>query len=648
MSSTTEEEKTGDDGQPAVQSSNYDIIRRRLVNQGEDLRERAESLNTRRQDFFGSTQMTVIGQDRIRTENNCIPVDIVAVGGKLLFGYNVFIGLRKTTSVDDVFSLHKFTRSEDEGIVLDHVSQDNSRNFLSDPRFLQDFDDLYTYYKDAHLLQLRRVEGKLLAIFQIGSSLTDVRVLRWGISATGEVTYIDNSGIRDNVLVPPHDFPWTSVGREDHVSGRHPHISIRDKVFVETVGGDLTVKIEDNTEDGQGIYREPVEDQNQALGDAGIHFAELGNLILIRIRPYREEVSRYFVFNTVTQTIARIDAIGQSCVQLPEDHGVIFPGGYVLADGEHRAFDADIAGMRFTEVIRSPNGEDVIYAFYRPKDGRYILLAYNLIRKEVQNPIHCHGYSLFDDGSLIVFRVAGTDPTRVHPMQIWQSPFVSDEYAAAQPTDGSFLSKIGNAELVRGISEALTIVRMVNNQQPTVAIYETLISAVQRTRDSYFWLADEEAENLGHSLEEIARTAELIIDEFVKVTQLKAQAARAITEIEEAQHAILRDIRYDDWQALQRFIDGLGSLRGQRGRLISMREIRYIDQARLSELEEEVVENFDNLSRATVDFLLGEDALSPYRKSLEDLVAEVDTVKDTVQARELREKLDEIGEGLTL
>jgi hypothetical protein len=34
------------------------------------------------------------------------------------------------------------------------------------------------------------------------------------------------------------------------VTGRHPHVSIEDKVFVETVGGDLTIKIEDNTDDG--------------------------------------------------------------------------------------------------------------------------------------------------------------------------------------------------------------------------------------------------------------------------------------------------------------------------------------------------------------------------------------------------------------
>jgi len=632
---------------PAVQTSSYDLIRRRLLSQGEVLKERAETLNTRRQEFFGSTQLTAIGQDRIRTENNCIPVDIVSVGGKFLFGYNVFIGLRKQTSVEDVFSLHSFSRDENEGIILDPVPQD-ATHFLSDARFLQDFQDLYTYYKDANLLQLRRVDGKLLAIFQVGSSLTDVRVLRWSVSPTGEVNYIDNSGVRDHTLVPSHDFVWKIAGREDHVGGRHPHVNICDKVFVEAVGGDLTIKIEDNTEDGLGIYREPVDDPNQALGDADIHYADLGNLVLIKIRPYREEKTRYFVFNTVTQSVVRIDAIGQSCIQLPEDHGIIFPGGYVLADGEHRGFDADITGMRFAESIRSPNGEDVLFVFYRPKDGRYILLAYNLIRKEVQNPIHCHGYSLFSDGALIVFRASGAEPTRVHPLQIWQSPFVSDEHAAAQPSDGSFLSRVGNADLVRGISEALTVVRMVNNQQPTMGVYESLIQAVQRTRDGYFWIDDPETEGLGDVFKDIAKTAELIIDEFVKVTELKAKASKALVDVEAQQESILRDVRFDDWKELQRFIDGLGQLHALRGRLITMQEVRYIDAARLSELEAEVVEKFDHLSKATAGFLLADDSLSPYKKSIEDLVSEVQKVKDTVEAKNLRARLDKIGEGLSL
>ena len=53
-----------------------------------------------------------------------------------------------------------------------------------------------------------------------------------------------------------------------HRHGTHPHISIEDRVFVETVGGDLTIKIEDNTETGRGLYAEEVDDPDQTLDDA--------------------------------------------------------------------------------------------------------------------------------------------------------------------------------------------------------------------------------------------------------------------------------------------------------------------------------------------------------------------------------------------
>ncbi len=85
--------------------------------------------------------------------------------------------------------------------------------------------------------------------------------------------------------------------RERYVLGRHPHINILDTVFVETTGGDLTVKIENNTETGLGIYAEPVDDKNQALADAEISYADLASLILLSIKPYRENATRFLVYN---------------------------------------------------------------------------------------------------------------------------------------------------------------------------------------------------------------------------------------------------------------------------------------------------------------------------------------------------------------
>src|SRR5690606_2949920 len=357
----------------------YEIIRKRLLDQGQALEARVRELNQARLAEFGSSEMSVVARVRVRTENNCIPRDIVQVGDHLLFGYNVFIGLKKETRVEDVFSIFNARKTE-SGYEMDEVALADT--FLAEQSFVNDFDELYRYYKHTKLVQLMVDNGKLLAAFQIGERLDDVRVFRWAVSPDGkQLKYIDNRGERDIQLPPAHDFEWTTATRENAVHGRHPHLNILDKVFVETVGGDLTIKVENNTEDGLGIYREQVEDKTQSLDDADVAYAEVGTLILLKIRPYREEQWRYLIFNTFTQQVLRMDHIGHSCVQLPENHGIIFPGGYYLESGEYKTFDEDSSAFRFKRMIRSPNGEDVLYVFYEPVNGLVGLFAYNLIQK---------------------------------------------------------------------------------------------------------------------------------------------------------------------------------------------------------------------------------------------------------------------------
>nr|BFE87018.1 hypothetical protein GCM10020093_096190 [Planobispora longispora] len=494
------------------------MLRARLAEQAAELARRAETLNARRLEAFGGTELRLIGAERIRTENNCVPRDIVSIGDLMLFGYNVFIGLKPETTVEDVFSAHRFSRDGD-------AFRFEPAPMVRDPRFEEDFAELYRYYRDTRLLQLRRVEGKMLAVFRTGPQ--DIRVLRWQVGADGSLAYIDDRGERDHVFPPSHDFEWTATTRDDHVLGRHPHISIQGEVFVETVGGDLTIKIENNTETGEGVYREPVAEPLQSLADAEVLHARVGPLILLRVRPYNETGWRHLVFNTRTKDVVRLDGIGQACRRLPEDQGIIFPGGYHLSTGVSKTFDTDVAGLEFERVIRSANGEDVLYVFHARSDGRSLLLPYNVIRKQVATPIPCHGYSLFDDGTLVVFRAVSEEPARVHPMQVWQTPYTSDVYAAAQPVGTGPLERIGNAELVRGISDCLSVTAAVEEMAPSVPVFEALIAACVRVSDHYHWLGEHE---LSGPLADVRATAEQVLEEFEKVQSLTAQAAAALEE----------------------------------------------------------------------------------------------------------------------
>jgi len=598
----------------------YEVLRRRLVEQGTRLRALADALNTRRLAEFGDSRMEVVGRFRIRTENNCVGRDVVQIpGNQVLFGYNVYIGLKSKTRIEDVFGLFRLVEA-DGG--YDVVPVDPAGTFLAQPGFVHDFTELYAYYKHARLLQLIVREGRLLAAFQIGERSTDVRVFRWSIDNDGQLSYLDSRGERDIALPPPFDFEWTRATRELAVDGRHPHLNILDTLFVETTGGDLTVKIENNTETGAGVYSEPVEDRTQSIDDATFDFAKVGTLILLKVLPYREQQWRGLIYNTLTGKIIRNDAIVQACVQLPEDHGIIFPGGYYLQNGDHRAFDAQMTGMQFKRAIRSPNGEDVMYIFYDRAAGRSALFVYNTIQRALQNPVFGHGYALLHDGRMVLFHAEGDAPTRVHPMQVWQTPFTSDEFAARAPTGNSFMGRIGNPELVRGISNLLDLARTIEGRDVSAQRYQLLVHDTRRMFDAHHWLEDAESDGAGALLHEIAATGESVLDEYEKVEGIRRQSDTAMREAQTAHRNLLGRLQPESWSRIEEFVEALNEISRQRGHLLTIRELRYIDTAAIDAMGEALQAAQDTVGAATGTFLAGERALQPVSERLQVLDTE--------------------------
>ncbi|MDR2678961.1 MAG: DNA repair ATPase, partial [Zoogloeaceae bacterium] len=600
-----------------AESNSYELLKKRLAEQGARLQEKTQRLNTARLNAFGRAPQTLLLRTRARTENNCIARDLTRIGDLLLFGYNVFIGLKKETAVSDVFSLYRFREGAENGEELEPVPL--AGTFLEDARFVADFRELTTYYKQASIVQLRLHQEKLLAAFQIGERANDLRVFRWALATDGGMHYLDNRGERDIVLPPTHDFEWKPTTREQHVGGRHPHVNILDTIFVETTGGDLTVKIENNTETGLGIYAEPVEDQTQSLADASIAYAKLGSLILLKVRPYREKAERYLVFNARSNAVVRIDAIGQSCVQLPEDHGLIFPGGYYLQSGETKAFDLpeDLAArLRFKRMIRSPNGEDVLYIFYDPEGGQYALFSYNLIEKSLSTPILCHGYARFEDGRILVFQAENPEPARSHPMQLWQTPFFGEAHASAAAAAKGFWGRIGNPELVRGIAELAAIARAVREQMPTRVAYEGIVRQCGRALDAFFWLEDAEAEGLAADLKTLREAAQNTLDEFEKVERIRGETRRATDEAESRQQEALTAIAGTRWQKPEDFVAALETLRELRGRLQLLMEMRYADTARITALDAACAEAATRVGEKALDFLAEDTAFDSLRQEL--------------------------------
>ncbi|MFF8998234.1 DNA repair ATPase [Streptomyces achromogenes] len=622
----------------AADAGTYEVLRDRLAAQAGELARRAGLLDSRRVAEFGTARLELAGTRRLRTEHACVPRDTVAVGNALLVGATGRPGPRPQTAVADVFTLYDRD--------LNPLPDTSVPGLLDDPAFLREFADLHRYYRQARLLRLRRLDGRLLAVFRTGEKAGDIRVLRWALDEAGRPSFMDARGERDDVFPPSHDFAWTEAAREDHVPGRHPHVRVQDGLYVSTVGGTLTVKLENDTETGEGIHSEPVDEPLQALADADIAHARVGPLILLRVRPYKEEAHRHLVFNTLTGTVVRLDGIGQACRRLPADQGIVFPGGYCLATGAHKTYGLDAAGLEFEREIRSPNGEDVVYAFQARGESRGLLLSYNTLREEMANPLPCRGWALSDDGTFAVLRADGEEPAQVHPVQLWHSPYVSDAHAAAAPAGSGALGRVGNADLVRGIAACLSVAGLAREGITTSEGHRALVTACVRAADAHHWLADTELGDLLGALDAVRETAERVLAESETVRALTRRAADALDEAAERIASVVRRLRGEAPKEAAAWVSGLTELRHAHGHLLTLKETRYADVPRIDALAAQTEADLAAFGQRAVAFLAREDAFTGHEKEADGLVTEAEGISTAAEAAPVAARLDGLDDAL--
>jgi MoxR-like ATPase len=629
----------------AVDQGNYEVLRKRLGASADALQARLDTLNSRRSSVFGGGAMTVVGSVRLHTGQNSLISDFVRVKDTLVVGYH-YVGLKNEVRVEDIFGA--FELQEDKGIfsLAEKDRTTAAGGMLAQPAFERDLVDLHRFYRGVRMAAFRVDDTAAFAWFQLGESLRDAKLLRWDISPAGELTYRDNRTDLASLERTQHAFAWKTVSREQYVDGVHPHVSIEGEVFVETMGGTLTIKIENNTATGQGIYEEPVEEPLQTLDDARIEYGRVGGILALRIRPYNEEAYRYFLYNPRTHLVIRADAMAQSCLALPEQQGAIFPGGYLLETGESRVFTDAPHGLSWERTIRSPNGEDVLFVYYDPATLRYLLVPYNLIRKESLPAIDCAAFTLYENGWLVSYRADSADPSRVHNLQVWDTPFTSQEFAAGNVDTTSFLGRIGNVDLVRGIADGFSVVRLARNAVPSLNTYEDLLAICRRTSERYHWLSEPEAEALDEAFAGIARQADLVIDEFRKVQALQTRARDEVGKAGNALQKTMDGLAGMGAEDLQPMLEGLTQLRQRRGQIISLRELRYVDLPSIDRLEERVVSAFDELSQRTVSFLQSEQALAPTDKKLEDIISNMDALTSTPRINETLQQVADLASGL--
>jgi hypothetical protein len=626
-----------------LEGGSYEVIRGRLEKHGAELRTRLAQLNESRKEIFGSVETALVATERVTTEHNCVPRDLIAVGGnRFLFGYNIQFGLKQTTEIGDVFSAYEY---DPEAHLFHSLPVDE---VLSTPAFAEDFKYLYRYYKETVFSKFMVIGPHIYMKMRIGKGVDDFKTFKWLRSGESHLEYLGNRFDHEFQYPPQQEFEWKRAHRDMQRAGLHPHISINDRVFVETVGGDLTIKVEDNTESGEGVYTEPVEDADQSLDDAEVFFAEVGPLVLLKILPYREQSHRFLVFNEKTQDVKRVDAIGHSCVLLPEDQGLVFSNGYLLLTGEIRVFETALTDMVFERRIPSANGEDTLFVFYNRLSGDYVLLSYNQISRSVETPIICNGYSLFPNGELVYFKTEKA-PQKYHTLQVWTTPYLSEEAMAKESqNEDSYLFKIGNADLVRGMSECREVLVLIDKDDTYGNLYLDLVRRTADLMDSFFWLGKEEACKLAEPVDAINHAAQAALAEFDKVKALRSAAMERTKETTAKVEKLLAEVRHSPPDDIFGFVHHLAELRNMRGEVLSLKEVRYVSAETVEGLEEKLVASSDSTSKKTVAFLLRDDALTPYREAVEVQGSAIPELAKVTEADEVAEALDKAGEELEM
>lgn len=618
-----------------LNSGTYEIIQNRLNDQKSDLVQRLQRLNEKRKDIFGGVDFSLIANERISTDHNCVAKDIYSLKDSLIFGSNAHLGLQTEINITDVFSVYKINNNRFE-------PQDSS--LINDEVFIDEFKNLYKYYRNTFFARFHFTENYLYMVFQLSESTTDIKAFKWLIKED-QLVYVDSRSASEVTYPPQHGFAWTKATRDMQRNGKFPHVSLADKVFVESIGGDITIKIEDNTETGKGIYSEDVIHKDQNLDDAEIHFCDLDNLVIFKIRPY-QETERYFIYNHKEKTVSRVDTLKHSGVLLPESQGILFSNGYALQTGGLKVISQDINRLHYLKTIQEPNGENFMYVFYDDKTNNYQLISYNIITQTIETPIRCSGYTILNNGELIYLRES-VETTKHHLAQIWQTPYSKELQPNLEKSD-SLLYKIGNKDIVRVMAESQELITLLNKKDSYSGLYDDIVKLSTAILDSYYFLNDDEVQNLDLPLKEIRNIAHSAINEYEKVVEQKKSTAEAVEKIKAACEKILDDTKRINYSQLTDYIDMLSQIRALRGEITGARELKYVEVPLLDQLEKSLAERSDELSNACVNFLLQENSLAPYQQRAQTISENIINLQKAIDAKTIDEEITNLSGQLEL
>src|SRR6202008_3499635 len=126
-----------------------------------------------------------------------------------------------------------------------------------------------------------------------------------------------------------------------------------------------------------------------------------------------------------------------------------------------------------------------------------------------------------------------------------------------------------------GISDCLSVTRMVDEMAPSTAVFEGLIAACARVFDNYHWLGEPELGDLRTPVTDVRATAEQVLAEYENVQSLTETAAGELATAGDEIASLVRRVRGEAPKSADQWVEQLASLRRAQGRLVTLRELRY-------------------------------------------------------------------------
>src|SRR5690606_102719 len=139
--------------------------------------------------------------------------------------------------------------------------------------------------------------------------------------------------------------------------------------------------------------------------------------------------------------------------------------------------------------------------------------------------------------------------------------------------------------------------------------------------------------DLASPLTQISNIANTAIDEFAKVQAQRQHAKDNLMAVQKRVDQLVIDIKGATITELDQLVHLLAATRSMQGAVIDLQNVRYVDTHAVDGLKEILAQYNSSLSQETVQFLLKDEALSPYEIRVVELKKAASSVTKVIDAQ---------------